>query len=151
MLLYPDPRVSYQPDNLTTCFAAPIEPCDWEHLWAIAKGSGKDFSADSLNGMPYVILADDIYFMRSRGEDGYDTLIVLLREDEDADTCLESAAWIRVKHEYNGMIYICHKQSASANKDWQEYVAITAEGVDETLVAMVDLINEAEYSEEDQP
>lgn len=142
--------MSYQPDNLTTCFAAPIHIGDWEHLWCVAKGSGKDFSADSLNGMPYVILADDIYFMRSNGEDGYDTLIVLLREDEDADTCLESAAWIRVKHEYNGMIYICRKQ-LSDHFEWQTFRAITAEGVDETLVAMVDLINEAEYSEEDQP
>lgn len=131
--------MSYQPDNPTTCFATPIEPCDWEHLWGIAKGSGKDFSADPLNNMPYVILADSIYFMRSRGEDGYDTLVVLLREDEDPDTCLESAAWIRVKHEYNGMIYICHKQSASANPDWQTYVAITSTGVDEAYVAMVDL------------
>lgn len=131
--------MSYQPDNPTTCFAVPIEPCDWEHLYGIARGSGKDFSADSLNGMPFVILAHDIYFLRSRGEVGYNTLVVLLREDEDPDVCLESAAWIRVKHEYNGMIYICQK-SASANPDWQEYVAITSTGVDEAYVAMVDLV-----------
>ena len=136
MLLYPDPRVSDQPDNLTTCFAVPIDPCEWEHLWAIAKGSGKDFSADDLNGIPYVILADGIYFMRSNGESGYDTLVVMLREDEDADTCLESAAWIRVRQEYNGMIYICRKSTTA--DQWQSFAAIAAANVDESLVAMVD-------------
>lgn len=137
MLLYPDPRIGEQPDNLTTCFSVPIDVCEWEHLKAIADGTGDEDAIDGLNAMRFVTLEDDIYFMRSTGEDGYDKLVILLRENEDADTCLESAAWIRVRHEYNGMIYICRKSTTA--DAWQSFAAIAAANVDEALVAMVDL------------
>ena len=139
MLLYPDPRVSEQPDNLTTCFAAPIHACDFEHLWGIAN-SREDFADERV--MPYVMLDADIYFLRSNGEVGYTSLVIILRTNEDPDTCLESAAWLRLKYEYNGMIYICHR-SESAHYDWQTFRGIAAAGVDESLIAMVDLVNEA--------
>lgn len=132
MLLYPDPREIDQPDNLTTCFSAPIDACDWEVL------NAKAGDPEPLNDMRFVILGgDDIYFLRGRGQDGYKTLIVLLRDTEDADTCLESAAWIRVKFEFNGMIYICRKSTAA--NAWQSMTAISAAYVNEDYVAMVDI------------
>lgn len=137
MLLYPDPTRE-QPDNPTTCFAAPIEICDWMHMKGRAVGSRNSEYRDQLNDMPYLVLSEDLYYMRSTGEDGYDSLAILLRDNEDADTCLESAAWIRVKHEFNGMIYICRPKTTA--DEWQSFAAITSLGVDEAYVAMVDLV-----------
>lgn len=131
MLLWPDPRVDEQPENLTTCFAVPIDSCEWEYLLGRCKQEQSNF-------MPFTILeGDEIYFMRSAGEDGYERVAILLRNNEDADECLESAAWIRVKHEFNGMIYICRKSTTA--DQWQSFAAIAATETDESLVAMVDL------------
>ena len=141
MLLYPDPRVREQPDNLTTCFAAPIHAIDFDNLMGKTARQGCEPNRDALNNMPFVMLEDDFYFMRSNGEDGYERIVIILRTNEDPDTCLESAAWIRIKYEYNGMIYIC-RQSPAAHFEWQTIQGIIAAGVDEKLVAMVDLISE---------
>ena len=131
--------MSDQPDNLTTCFSAPIDKCDWEFLFARAR-------PDELNGLPFIILKEDeLYFMRSTGEDGYDSLAVILQDFYgDRDACLESAAWLRVKFEFNGMIYIVRE--ATTADGWQSYATITANDIPEEYVAMVDFIIDSDFT-----
>lgn len=133
MILYPDQGHKNQPENSTVCFAAPIDKCDWEFLHY---GEGKRNQLDATN-MRYVILddkKDGVYFMRNEME-FTDTVCLLLRTMEDDDTCIESAAWIRIKENFPGMIYIV---SGSTNADkYQRYHS--AIGAPEDTVCMVDL------------
>ena len=130
MLLYPDQRVE-QPDNETVCFGAPIDKCDWEYL----NGRSKVLSS---TGMAFVIIdcsdSTDVYFMRNDSEVN-DRVCVVLRDKEDPDKCIESAAWIRIQENFPGMIFIC-RGTVDADK-WQTYAA--AIGASEECTCMVDL------------
>lgn len=136
MLLYPDMRAPQQPDNDTVCFAAPIELTEWEHLY----GRGRDNQLQHTR-MRYVIFTDNIheddttsvFFMRNDAEIT-DRVCILLRAFEDADTCLESAAWIRINENFPGMIYIV-RGTETADK-WQKHNATL--GAPQDLVCMVD-------------
>lgn len=141
MILYPDQRIKDQPENETVCFAAPIDKCDWDFLYARAK---KNVLTNT--GMRFVIIVGDhdtapvdsdefteVYFMRNNQEIT-DRVCIVLRENEDADKCLESAAWIRIQENYPGMIYIC-RGSTRADK-WQKYSS--ALGAPQEYVCMVD-------------
>jgi len=128
MILYPDQRVE-QPDNETVCFAAPIEQCDWEQLYSLARYNELEELA-----MRYVVITEDVYFMRNDQEVN-DQVCIILRRMEDQDMCLECAAWVRVKENFPGMIYMC-RGSTTADQ-WQSYAS--AAGCEQHLVAMVEL------------
>lgn len=131
MLLYPDQRAPEQPENDTVCFAAPIEQSDWMYL----KARGKVLSATQQH---FVIIEQDenneVYFMRNESE-VTDRVCIILRDNEDPDTCIESAAWVRIQENFPGMIYIC-RSSPHADK-WQAYTS--AIGAIESSVCMVDM------------
>jgi len=140
MLLYPDQRVT-QPENETVCFAAPIDLCDWEHLYSKAR-----YNVVDAVGMRYLIIVDEstsvitpgvdvasVYFMRNEQE-VTDQVAIIFRRTEDEDTCIETAAWIRIKENYPGMIYIV--RGSSTGDHWQTHAA--AIGAPEGSVAMVD-------------
>ena len=120
MLLYPDQRISNQPENQTVCFAAPIDKCDWEYL----AGRGKVLSNTQ---MKFVIIErtdeTDVFFMRNDSEVN-DRVCLILRENEDSDTCIESAAWVRIQENFPGMIYIV-RGFTDADK-WQTHAAAIA-------------------------
>jgi hypothetical protein len=63
-----------------------------------------------------------------------DQVCVLLRGFEDPDTCIESAAWIRINENFPGMIYIV-RGTVAADK-WQNLNSTL--GAPEDLVCMVD-------------
>ena len=136
MLLYPDQRVTQQPDNDTCVFAAPIESTEWAHLYA--RGARNELQH---TGMRYVIFKDSIhegdntsvYFMRNDAEIT-DQVCVLLRGTEDPDTCIESAAWIRINENYPGMIYIV-PYTLDPGKYQTHHASL---GAPEELVCMVD-------------
>ena len=129
MILYPDQRIE-QLDNETVCFAAPIDECDWQFLYAKARYNELEELA-----MRYVIIKDEsVYFMRN-DQEITDRVCIILRQMEGRDTCLECAAWIRIKENYPGMVYIC-RGSTTADQ-WQSYAS--AAGCEQHLVAMVDL------------
>ena len=134
MILYPDQRVE-QPDNETVCFAAPIDECDWQQLYAKARYNELEDVA-----MRYIVIIEGVYFMRNNNE-FTDQVCILLRRMEDQDLCLEGAAWIRIKENFPGMIYVC-RGSTTADQ-WQSYAS--ASGCAQHLVAMVDL----EYNEKE--
>lgn len=139
MILYPDQRIE-QPDNETVCFAAPIDYIDWEFFRARAH--------KARTGMKFLRLKDDtdidaipegtdfcsVYFMRNEAEIN-DEIIIFFRDNEDDDTCLESAAWIRIEENFPGMIYFC-RGSLHADK-WQTHAASL--GAPESSVCMVDI------------
>lgn len=139
MILYPDQRVE-QPDNETVCFAAPIDECDWQQLYAKARYNELEELA-----MRYIIIENEdgiamgdphtsVYFMRNDQEIN-DRVCIILRRMEGRDMCLECAAWIRLKENYSGMIYIC--RGSTSAEAWQSYAS--AAGCEQHLVAMVDL------------
>ena len=131
MILYPDQRVQ-QPDNETVCFAAPIDECDWQYLYARARYNEQEETA-----MRYVIIENEsgtVYFMRN-DQEITDRVCIILRRMEDQDLCLECAAWIRLKENYPGMIYMC--RGSTTAELWQ---SVSSEaGCEQHLVAMVDL------------
>lgn len=138
MLLYPDQSVE-QPDNPTTCFAAPVSQGEIHSLIACSVPQ-----RDGLNYMPFVIITDDsAFYVMDRGQDGYRRTAILLREnEEDADTCLESAAWIRLKHEFNGMIYILSPDTTPHTEQQKWITHGRALGAPPEYVCMVDLPSE---------
>lgn len=141
MLLYPDMLQPQQPENETAVFAAPMGREEWEHLYA--KGAKNQLQH---TGMRYVIFRDSsdgtldtsteevsVYFMRMDAEMD-DQVCILLRDNEDADTCLESVAWIRMEANFPGMVYIVEGKS---NGDrYQTYAS--AAGAPQELVCMVE-------------
>lgn len=134
MILYPDQRVE-QPENETVCFAAPIDECDWQQLYSLARYNELEELA-----MRYVIITSDtasVYFMRN-DQEVTDRVCIVLRRMEDRDMCLECAAWVRLKENYPGMIYMC-RGSTTADL-WQTYAA--SAGCPQHLVAMVDFNND---------
>ena len=144
MILYPDQRVN-QPDNETVCFGAPIHKCDWEFLFSRGRKNTLQQT-----GMRYAVIIDEevdaanaesrvydsVYFMRNDAEIN-DKVCVLLRNNEDEDTCLESAAWIRITENFPGMIYIVKAGNETADK-WQSMSS--AIGTEQSCVCMVDFI-----------
>lgn len=132
MILYPDQRMqAQQPENETVCFAAPIDMCDWNYLHSIGR-----YHELEQTGMRYVLLdtQDCIYFMRNEQE-VTDKVCIVLRGIESVDDSIETAAWIRIKENYPGMIYIC-RGSTTADK-WQTHNA--ALGAPQEYVCMVDI------------
>lgn len=130
MILYPDQRHD-QPENNTVCYAAPIEKCDWEFMY-YGEGMRHQLTATD---MRFVILEgeDQVYFMRNDSE-VTDRVCILLRTMEDTDTCIESAAWIRIQENFPGMIYIV--QGSTYADKYQRYHATI--GAPEDSVCMVD-------------
>ncbi len=128
MILYPDQTIE-QPENETVCFAAPIHECDWQQLYSQAR-----YNVLETVAMRYVVITEDVYFMRNELEIT-DRVCVLLRRMEDQDSCIEAAAWVRIKENFPGMIYIC-RGSTTADL-WQAYASVA--GCEQHLVAMVDL------------
>ena len=131
MILYPDQRKD-QPENHTVCYAAPIDKCDWEFLHY---GEGTRHQLEQTD-MRFVILEGEerVYFMRNESE-VTDKVCLLLRTMEDEDTCIESAAWIRIQENFPGMIYIV--QGSTFADNYQRYHS--AIGAPEDSVCMVDL------------
>jgi hypothetical protein len=60
---------------------------------------------------------------------------LILRENQDADTCIESAAWVRIQENFPGMIYIV-RGSTEADK-WQTHSASI--GASQDSICMVEL------------
>lgn len=110
LILYPDPKTP-QPDNPTTVFAAPVDIGEFDLLTGIAE---KNADYDELNRMGFVIIdPDDCYFMTEREDEiTYESstadrgTLILLRQGESYETCLESVAWLRFTKEYTGQIYV---------------------------------------------
>lgn len=132
MILYPDQRIANQPENSTVCYAAPIDKCDWEFLY-YGEGTRHQLTATD---MRFVILEgeDQVYFMRNEGEIT-DRVCLLLRTMEDDDTCMESAAWIRIQENFPGMIYIV--SGSTFADEYQRYHS--AIGAPEDSVCLVDI------------
>ena len=134
MLLYPDKLVSNQPQNETTCFGGDIDYCDFVYL----KARGQQVPETNMH---YAILHDEqnganVFFMRNENV-ATDRVCVLLRGDEGANKCLESAAWIRVKEEFPGMIYIVRGSTNHHNTiRWHASLM----GAAQEYVCMVDLV-----------
>ena len=145
MLLYPDQRAD-QPENDTVCFGAPIHKCDWEFLLGRTRGQKitqtqmpftiivDETASGSNDGNPNVF--DSVYFMRNDSEVN-DKVCVILRDNEDPDICLESAAWIRIQENFPGMIYIVKAGSVHTDK-WEAHSS--AIGADQECVCMIDFV-----------
>lgn len=135
MLLYPDMLQPQQPENETAVFAAPLGREEWEYLYA--KGAKNELQH---TGMRYVIFEDAedvaVYFMRMDAEMD-DQVCILLRDKEDADTCLESVAWIRMEANFPGMVYIV--EGKSNGDKYQRYAS--AAGAPQEQVCMVEYNN----------
>ena len=145
MILHPDQQVQ-QPENETVHFGCPIHKCDWEMLYARARLKELEHT-----GMRYIVIMDDepgmadastgdafdtVYYMRN-DSDVNDRVCVLLRTNQGRDVCLESAAWIRIKENYPGMIYIV--KAGADQVDKYDAMASTI-GADQSCVCMVDFI-----------
>ncbi len=128
MILYPDQTIA-QPENETVCFAAPIDKCDWQQLYSQARLNELEDLA-----MRYAVIVDGVYFMRNKLP-MTDRVCIVLRRMEDDASCIEAAAWVRIKENYPGMIYIC--RGSTTTDQWQTHAM--AAGCEQHLVAMVDI------------
>jgi len=89
MILYPDMTRHQYDGSETFVFAAPCTKSEWYIM--------KSMSATEDDGshLPYLISE----------EDGEDVCIILRYPETIDDHAVETAAWVRIRHEFTGMIY----------------------------------------------
>lgn len=86
MMLYPDMTREQYDGSETFVFAAPCTKAEWREM--------KEIAADDGDHLPYLFGGEE------------NEIVIILRFPESIDDhAVETAAWVRVKHEFNGMIY----------------------------------------------
>jgi len=89
MLLYPDMTRQQYDGSETFVFAAPCTKPEWYAMKAL------HLTHDDGSHLPYLIC-----------EEEDDPVCIVLRFPETIDDhAIETAAWVRIKHSYRGMIY----------------------------------------------
>lgn len=90
VMLYPDMTREQYEGSETFVFAAPCTKDEWYRMKAL--------SCDDGDHLPYLFSEDH--------DEMQEQVCIVLRFPESIDDhAVETAAWIRIKHEFNGMIY----------------------------------------------
>lgn len=128
MLLYPDMTRQQYDGSETFVFAAPCTKHEWYSMYK--------YAADDGNHLPYVFdKADD---------DPENHVCIILRHQETIDDhAVETAAWVRIKEEFTGMIYAMKYDPQPPNMATASIIARTA-GANPKQVRHVDLPHEKE-------
>lgn len=119
MMLYPDMTRHQYDGSETFVFAAPCTKDEWYTM--------KGFAEDDGSHLPYLIDEED------------EPICIVLRFPETIDDhAIETAAWVRIRHEFTGMIYAMKYDPQPPSTSIASVIARTA-GVNPKQVGHFDL------------
>lgn len=122
MMLYPDMTRQQYDGSETFVFAAPCTKDEWYTMKALG------ITHDDGDRLPYLICK----------EDGDERCIILRYPETIDDHAVETAAWVRIKHSYRGMIYAMKYDPQPPSTSIASVIARTA-GVNPKQVGHFDL------------